>query len=135
MNKVRKFAVFILLAMIISFANVSPASAAAVTLQQGTATWSQEDWCCGLNVDEAVDGVISGTNGPLDPYNGWAIYSDIGSNAQTAVWETSSDINASKLDFNLYHTWAGDSSLGRFRLSYTTDDRSMFADGLTQAEM
>jgi hypothetical protein len=49
---------------------------------------------------------------------------------QTAGWETSSDSNASQLDFNLYQLWDLSHNLGRFRLSYTTDDRSTFADGL-----
>ncbi len=129
MNKFRVISVFVVLAMVFSFANVSPANAATTTisLQQGTATFSQEDWCCGLNVDEAVDGVFSGVNGPGDPYNGWAIYNG-SSDPQTAVWETASDVDASQLDFTLYQTWGG--VIGRFRLSYTTDDRNTFADGL-----
>jgi hypothetical protein len=48
----------------------------------------------------------------------------------TAVFETSTDISASQLDFKLYQLWGGAHNLGRFRLSYTTDDRSTFADGL-----
>ncbi len=98
-----------------------------VTLQEGTATYSQELYCCGLNVDQTVDGYIgTPANGVL---NGWAIYDEVGQN-QTAVWETASDVNASQLDFKMYQYWGGAHNLGRFRLSYTTDDRSTFADGL-----
>lgn len=128
MNKFRIMSVFVILAMIFSFANVSPAGAAttAVTLQEGTATYSQELYCCNLNVDEAVDGHLY-DYGASGTYNGWAIYTG-SSDPQTAVWETASDVDASQLDFTLYQTWGG--VIGRFRLSYTTDDRSTFADGL-----
>jgi hypothetical protein len=133
MNKIRVLALFVFLTLFIAAAGAGQAAAAGspapVTLTEGTASFSQGDWCCNLNVDEAVDGQLydydaSGT------YNGWAIYNVNSSDPQTAVWETSSEVNASQLDFNLYHTFAAAHSLGRFRLSYTTDDRSQFADGL-----
>jgi hypothetical protein len=133
MNKFRLMSFFVILAMVFSFANVSPAGAAGpivpVTLQEGTATFSQGDWCCNLNVDEAVDGQLYDYNAS-GTYNGWATYNGSSADDHTAVWETASDVNASQLDFNLYHTWGYTHSLGRFRLSYTTDDRSTFADGL-----
>ncbi len=97
-----------------------------VTLQQSTATFSQAQ--NGLYVYEAVDGITDGSYGG---YNGWATWNGSSAENHTAVWETSSDVNASQLDFALYHTWAASHSLGHFRLSYTTDDRSTFADGLT----
>jgi hypothetical protein len=123
MNKYRTLSIFVVLAMLFSFANVSPASAAtttAVTLQEGTATWSQD--LGSYLVDKAIDGIIDDS--------GWAIHPYQGTN-QTAVWETSSDIDAVQLDFELHQfNNNGDHELGRFRLSYTTDDRSTFADGL-----
>lgn len=129
-NKFRMMSVLVALAMLISIAGVSLAVATTttVTLQEGTATFSQELHCCNLNVDEAVDGQVY-DYGASGTYNGWAIF-DNGTTDQTAVWETASDVNASRLDFALYHTWDASHSLGRFRLSYTTDDRSTFADGL-----
>ena len=116
--------------MLFSYAKVSPASAAtttAVTFQEGTATFSQNYPCCVLPVDQAVDGYIGvPVNGVL---NGWGIHPEVGQD-QIAVWETTSDVNASQLDFKLYQYWGGAHNIGRFRLSYTTDDRSTFADGL-----
>ena len=122
MNKYRILSIFVVLAMVFSFANVSPASAAttAVTLQEGTATFSQN----GFSVDAAIDGLI----GP----SGWAIDPNQGAD-QTAVWETSSDIDAVQLDFELHQVYGSNHTLGRFRLSYTTDDRSLFADGSNSA--
>ncbi|MHC4511403.1 MAG: hypothetical protein ACYTAO_21035, partial [Planctomycetota bacterium] len=61
MNKFRMMSVLVVLAMMFSFANVSPAGAAAVTLQQGTATWSQ--LIGSFFVDQAVDGIILGGRG------------------------------------------------------------------------
>jgi len=97
MNKFRILSVLIVLAMVFSFANVSLAGAAttAVTLQEGTATYSQELYCCNLNVDEAVDGHLY-DYGASGTYNGWAIYTG-SSDPQTAVWETASDVDASQL--------------------------------------
>jgi hypothetical protein len=131
MNKYRLMSFFVILATLFSFANVNTAGAATmtVTLQEGTATFSQGDWCCNLNVDEAVDGQLY-DYGASGIYNGWATYNVDHVDAQTALWETASDVNASQLDFTLYHTFAAAYSLGRFRLSYTTDDRGTFADGL-----
>ncbi len=129
MNKIRIFAIFVFVAMLFSLANASPADAATttVTLQQSTATFSQAQ--DGLFVYEAVDGITVGQDG--NGLNGWATWNGYSTDAHTAVWETSSDVNASRLDFALYHTWGHKHSLGHFRLSYTTDDRNTFADGLT----
>ena len=129
MRKLYALSVLMILAMLVSFANVSPAGAATttVTFQEGTATFSQDYPCCALPVDQAVDGYIGvPVNGVL---NGWAIHPGVGQD-QIAVWETTSDVNASQLDFTLYQYWGGTHNFGRFRLSYTTDDRSTFADGL-----
>ena len=134
MNKYRILSIFVVLAMLFSFANVSPASAAtttAVTLQEGTATFSQNYPCCALPVGQAVDGILIYGVGNIANLNGWGIHPAVGQN-HTAVFETSTDISASQLDFKLYQYWGGAHNLGRFRLSYTTDDRSTFADGLNE---
>ncbi len=90
-----------------------------VNLQNATATYSQTNF----SVQSSIDGSYStGTNG-------WAISSQIVN--QTAVWETAANLNATTIQFamhqlhsNPYHV------LGRFRWSYTTTDRSTFANGL-----
>jgi len=108
------------------FCATSQAPAGMVTLTNGTATFSQQGV---LTPDQAVDGLV-----PLDGTNGWAILqlpSGITS-AETAVWETSSDIvGANVLTFTMqFNHPLGDHALGRFRFSVTTDDRSEFADDL-----
>lgn len=100
----------------------SSAQAAVIVLQNATATISQTEF----SVAKAVDGTTADDRG-------WAIHPGTGA-AQTAVFETQSDVGfggGSVLTFTLeslhtspFHT------LGRFRLSLTTDDRSSFADGL-----
>src|SRR5439155_1328407 len=101
--------------------------AAAVPLQNATATFSQT--CCGtFVVGNATDGSFSGTNG-------WAIFDGANALSQTAVFETVNDegfVGGSIFTFTLYnlYTPSGVHTLGSFRLSYTTDDRSTFADGL-----
>jgi hypothetical protein len=102
----------------------SQARAASVTLQEATATFSQTDFGP-FTVDRAINGTVADDVG-------WAIYPNIGN--QAAVFETASDIGfsgGSLLTFTLTQTHknAGH-TLGRFRLSVTTDDRSSFADGL-----
>lgn len=75
MNKFRIMSVFVVLAMLFSFANVNTAGAAGpivpVTLQEGTATFSQNYPCCALPVDQAVDGIIVYGVGNLANLNGW----------------------------------------------------------------
>lgn len=103
--------------------------AADVAIQEGTATFSQS---------------IGGGNTPDQVYdldlsdsNGWAILRDTNGDAssaiaETAVWETVSDVPQGPLIFTMHslHTSTGQHLIGRFRWSVTTDDRSTFADGL-----
>lgn len=105
------------------------AEAAPVVLQNATATFSQSAYG-NFSVATAIDGIIGG-------FNGWAIYPQIRN--QTAVFETASDVGSpwgTLLTFTLNHSFwngtpaASEHALGRFRLSATTDDRSLFADGL-----
>ncbi|HWQ92460.1 MAG TPA: proprotein convertase P-domain-containing protein, partial [Clostridia bacterium] len=100
-----------------------------VTLQQPTATWSQTS-SGDFSVARAIDGVL-GDN------LGWAIQFGIAD--QTAVFETTSNVgfeDGTVLSFtltqNAYLTYHPD-TLGRFRISVTTDDRSTFADGQSRS--
>ena len=100
------------------------AQASVITLQNATADFSQASF----TVDETIDGVV----GPGNLFNGWAVDPLEGS-SHTAVWETTADVSASTLIFNLIQNFSIQPQhlIGRFRLSTTTDDRSLFADGLT----
>jgi hypothetical protein len=103
--------------------NVKQSLAVPITLQNATATFSQTSF----DVSETIDGNLGGTN----VTNGWAINPQIVN--QTAVYETSSDIGGSggaMFTFTLTQNFGGTHTLGKFRLSATTDDRSLFADGL-----
>jgi hypothetical protein len=109
-----------------SFAAAIHCQAAPVGLQQATATISQT-----LSGDFSVGKAINGT--AADGL-GWAIIPGTGL-SQTAVFETTANVGSSGgsvLTFTLNHAYSawGEHTLGRFRLSLTTDDRSTFADGL-----
>ena len=117
----------------IAVGTLMPCWAGLVTLQNATATFSQTV-SGSYPASAAIDGATSGDNG-------WAIAVwEPGWSAtdQTAVFETSEDINypgAARLEFALCQNWGGGVgwgfTIGRFRLSVTTDDRSLFADGLS----
>ena len=99
---------------------------ATVNLQNATATYSQTA-SGDFSVGRASDGI-------LNDNLGWAIQDGITN--QTAAWETTQDVgfaSGSRLTFNLYqyaNYWGYTETLGRFRISITTDNRSQFADGL-----
>lgn len=105
---------------------LAQAGATNVPLQQATATLSQTSFG-GQPVGEAIDGIFGGANG-------WAIFQSGVTNAETAVFETASDIGFASgglLTFTLTQTFSNPGhTLGRFRLSVTRDNRSTFADGL-----
>jgi hypothetical protein len=117
-----------LLACIFCF-TLATVRADSVTLQNGTATFSQStDPIFGMHSPDYV------YDGLFDYPNGWAIaqfYPGIGStSSETAVWETATNVNTDSLAFRMYFTYLGGGHLlGRFRFSVTTDDRSTFADG------
>lgn len=101
------------------------ARAAQVQLQQATATFSQTD-ITPQGVADVIDGnVIAG---------GWAIYPQITN--QTAVFETVTNVGFAEgtvLKITLFQNYSGAGhTLGRFRLSITTDARNTFADGLAR---
>lgn len=124
-----------LLALILCGADAS--TAGFVPLQNATATFSQSGFG-GNSIQQATDGDFGNRNG-------WAIFeNDFDStafgatHAQTAVFESVTDAGFSGgtlLTFTLHqlffpNAFNGRHTLGRFRLSITTDDRSEFADGL-----
>jgi hypothetical protein len=119
--------VFGLAIALIVASTAMPAVGGPVTLQNGTATFSQSSF----SVDEAIDGSLDGS---LAGLNGWAI--DPNEIGQTAAFETAVDVGgpgSTLLTFTLHQLFApnsnGHHTIGRFRLSATTDDRSLFADG------
>ena len=103
-------------------------NAAIVTLQQATATYS-EDPTGQYSPANSIDGIVAVNAG-------WSIVDrDTGTSLpQTAVFETATDAGfagGSIITFMLrFDNPPQFHSIGRFRLSLTTDDRSMFADGL-----
>jgi len=98
-----------------------------VLLQQATATFSQSP--------NEFYGVARAIDFGISPDRGWAIDGAAGS-SQTAVFETTADAGfaaGSLFTFTLSQTFLGSGGQfkqGRFRLSVTNDDRSLFADGL-----
>jgi serine/threonine protein kinase len=104
---------------------------ARVPLQNATATLSQNreaPW----PVSSAIDGEFS--------FGGWSILGHPefvdDTHQQAAVFETASNIGfaeGSLLTFRLTQHAGGQRTLGRFRLSVTTDSRDDFADGLPSA--
>jgi len=97
-------------------------------LQNAAATATQG----GFTTSMAIDGITTGAGGA-----GWAIafgYPWWVALAETAVFETAADISYSggtRLEFALHQDYGAGFTIGCFRLSVTTDDRSLFADGLS----
>ena len=106
------------------------AAASPVSLQQATATFSQNFLGINYSVAKAIDGIVN--------TEGWAVARDPFSTSipsETAAFETVADIgfvSGSVITFTLNQGHPGH-SLGRFRFSVTTDNRSLFADGLDNA--
>ena len=122
---------FALLVLSLGFAAQS--QAANVALQNATATFIQGPPDGGPWLpSRTIDGVIAGVD------TSWAIYrgDPDAQQAETIVWETSTDLildGSLSLHFALHHheiLASPGHNLGHFRLSYTTDDRTTFADGL-----
>ncbi|MBL8218134.1 MAG: hypothetical protein JNL62_02835 [Bryobacterales bacterium] len=99
-----------------------------MALQNATASFSQT---VGDNffASKMIDGTFGGGLG-----QGWAIFNGSGALAQTAVFETVADTGfagGTQLTFTLSHLYdSGQHTVGRFRISVTTDARTGFADGL-----
>jgi hypothetical protein len=110
----------------VGFDATSAPTSNVVALTNATADFSQS----GFPVSAAIDGNPSGA--------GWALsqpvdYQGPVSIAATAVFETASNVGfeaGTALTFTLRHDAINQHNLGRFRLSYTTDDRGTFANGL-----
>lgn len=103
----------------------SAAMAIHVPLQQPTSQFSQG----GFPISATNDNVYSFADAGGA---GWA--DDVGGTASNiAAFETVSNLDGSPgttLRFNLFHGGFGSHTIGRYRISYTTDDRSTFADGI-----
>lgn len=105
---------------------VPPIASIPISLKNTAASFSQ---ISGWNASLVTDGVTNDSAG-------WAVY-DFGRGGafpETLVMETENNIGfatGSVLTFELYHVNHNpQSGLGRFRISYTTDSRESFADGL-----
>ena len=95
------------------------AQSATVLFQQPTATVSQADY----SVYAAIDGDTGNSNG-------WAVNAI--QSSHTAVFETVSNVGGASgnvITFTLIQNF-DQHSIGRFAISVTNDDRSLFADGL-----
>ena len=106
--------------------DVSPISAATpVDLRNATADYSEASRAIELVLDTNTTAT------------GWGLFqADFVNKARgaVAVFETSSTVDHKEgtvLTFQLKHGKSGSGSLGRFRLSVTSDDRDLFADGLS----
>lgn len=108
-----KPALFALFSMCVAAPTVH---AASVTLQQGTATFSQSGFEVGLAID-----------GNVGPLSGWAIHPNVVD--QTAVFETSTNVGSGLFTFTLVQSHGSQHTIGRFLLSVTTADRGTFANG------
>lgn len=120
-----------LLAMIALGSLPASSQAAIVGLQNADATYSQPG--VGANpaypVGQAIDGNKSG--------GGWSIgnaasNTHASTSAQSAVFEAASNVGhagGTLLTFTLTQTFGGQRTLGKFKLSVTTDDRDTFANG------
>ncbi len=106
------------------------ANAGLIVLTRATASYSQG----GFDANQAIDSITTSTYPSL---NGWAV--DPNESHQTAVFETVTDVNfqtaGGQSEFKLIQDyymlpWGELHQIGRFKLSYTTADRSVFADGL-----
>ena len=92
-----------------------------IALQNATADYSQS----GLTPGQTIDGTTTAGNG-------WGIGGQEDS-AHIAVWETESDASSTAWTFTMDQNHVGqnvDFTLMKIRLSYTMDDRDLFADGL-----
>jgi hypothetical protein len=115
----RTFVCFVGVACLVALA--SPSMAVQVVLQNASATYSQG---YGGQVDATIDGNFAGNNG-------WAIEDGDGTNDETAVYETAVDDLLKQYTFTLSNVSTDNptATVGKFRISLTTDDRSTFADG------
>ena len=106
--------------------SMTSAQEVPVTLQSGTATFSQG--CAeGHTPDFSV-------NDDFFDRHGWAISRTCAAGDDTfyevAVWETETDFSTTQINVRLHQNIENQHYLGRFRLSLTSDDRSTFADDL-----
>jgi hypothetical protein len=118
----------VLTAILLAFVSTS-AFASPISLMNATATLSQVPPSPGGNflASQAIDGT------PFDG-DGWAIADQTGAtNPQIAVFQTVTDqglVGGVMLTFNLIQVFGAQHTIGDFRLSVTTANRTTYADGL-----
>jgi len=103
------------------FLAAGAAGAAPVTLCNASATYCQPSY----PVDAAIDGNFN--NG-----NGWAVDGRTPGSGPVAVFQSATDLGAAagtRLRVRFHHLFIDQHSLGKFRLSATTSDRSTYAQG------
>lgn len=107
------------LAFAIALCLAGSAQAGLIQLQNATATVSQT----GFTPNQTIDGSLVANNG-------WAIFPSV--TAQTIVWETALDQGTGndQITFQMFQNQGSNHTILRYRLSYTTDNRSQFANGL-----
>lgn len=101
----------------------SAAHGQAVPFQNATATFSQT-FTGDFSAASMIDGDLV-TNA-----NGWAIFNNGVTAAQTVAVETITNLTAPAIQLDMYQLYGSNHTLGRFRFSVTSDDRSLFCDGL-----
>jgi len=122
----------VLSAAFLSAAATIPASAQWIPLYNATASFTQpHNFATDLwNPSRTIDGFTDGL------HTSWAISHEPPATDTVIVWATESNLDLpdlTSLRFDLFHRDfipIPGHNIGRFRLSYTTDDRSLFADGL-----
>ncbi|MGB0722151.1 MAG: hypothetical protein ACPGU7_07105 [Gammaproteobacteria bacterium] len=110
-----------LLATVIIAALVHGAAhAAAIGLQTATSDYG--------HIGNAIANTIDGDTAS----SGWNLYDtlSLGGREATIVWETQTVVDVGELTFTMHMLAGSKQILGRYRLSYTTDNQSLFADGL-----
>ena len=106
-----------------------PAMGQHVNLQNATADNTQNTFVVGA----LTDGLYPTSNTGADGWAGATGGGVGGTPSLTSVFETTSDLDFSDggtIRVNTFSGWSSSHTLGSFRYSYTTDDRSTFADGL-----
>lgn len=113
-----------LAAVLLCVAGLTGAASADPVLFQNTSATYGQTFTGNFFASTMFDGVNDSS------HNGWAIYDNGATVNQTAAMETVTDLTAASIQVDMYQLYGTGHTIGRFRFSVTTDDRSTFADGL-----